>query len=247
MLFRLYQTAMAAGITRSGASGSCTYSPVPDKAQHPVAHVSFWNAARFANWLHNGQPTGPQNATSTEDGAYTITPTGIVGNSIVRNAPARWAITSENEWYKAACYQPAAQGGDADGYWLYGTSSNTISPLQANYLSSVLLGAVGMASYAPNFSGAFDMSGNVWEWNESIFASVNGSVRGVRGGIYGNIESPLTSDYRSPGRRPSDDTNASVGFRVVQIPSPGVCAVFASGVIGALSGSSRRTRTARSR
>ena len=41
-----------------------------DWADRPVNYVSFWDAARFANWLHNGQPTGAQGAGTTEDGAY---------------------------------------------------------------------------------------------------------------------------------------------------------------------------------
>ena len=49
-------------------------------------NVSFWNALRFSNWLHNGQPIGAQGNGTTEDGAYTITALGITSNSITRNA-----------------------------------------------------------------------------------------------------------------------------------------------------------------
>ncbi len=38
---------------------------------------------------------------------------------------ANFFIPSEDEWYKAAYYQPADQGGDTDNYWLYPTASNT--------------------------------------------------------------------------------------------------------------------------
>jgi hypothetical protein len=72
-----------------------------------VDFVSFWNALRFANWLHNGQPRGLQDETTTEDGAYTLTPTGIVNNTITRNPGAVVFLPSENEWYKAAYYDPA--------------------------------------------------------------------------------------------------------------------------------------------
>jgi hypothetical protein len=37
-----------------------------------VNHVSWYDAVRFANWLHNGQPTGAQDNTTTEGGAYTL-------------------------------------------------------------------------------------------------------------------------------------------------------------------------------
>ena len=61
------------GITQSGVSGSFTYAVKPNMGDKPVNFVSFNDAMRFANWLHNGQPTGIQNAASTETGAYTIT------------------------------------------------------------------------------------------------------------------------------------------------------------------------------
>ncbi len=58
------------GIVRSGSSGSYTYSVAADWANRPVCYVSWGDAARFANWLHNGQPTGPQDLTTTESGSY---------------------------------------------------------------------------------------------------------------------------------------------------------------------------------
>ena len=107
------------GITRSGSAGSYTYAPVAGRENNPVNFVSFWDATRFANWLHNGQGNG-----DTETGAYTLTPSGISANTITRNAGWRWAVTSEDEWHKAAYHQPASAGGDNDDYWLYPTQSN---------------------------------------------------------------------------------------------------------------------------
>jgi hypothetical protein len=57
-------------IKRQGTSGSYTYSVASDWADRPVNYVSWGDAARFANWLHNGQPTGAQDLTTTEDGSY---------------------------------------------------------------------------------------------------------------------------------------------------------------------------------
>jgi formylglycine-generating enzyme required for sulfatase activity len=129
--YALYNTQMAsdlniAGIARSGVSGSYSYRVI-GSANHPVTYVSWGDAARFSNWLHNGQPTGAQNVSTTEDGAYTLNgaTTNAALNSITRNAGAKWFIPSENEWYKAAYHQPAAQGGDADNYWAYPTRTNS--------------------------------------------------------------------------------------------------------------------------
>ena len=129
--YALYNTSMAtdlniAGITRSGASGSYSYSVI-GSANHPVTYVSWGDAARFSNWLNNGQPTGAQGPGTTETGAYTLNgaTSNAALNAVSRNSGATWFIPSESEWYKAAYYQPAAQGGDADNYWLYPTGTNS--------------------------------------------------------------------------------------------------------------------------
>ena len=73
--YGLYSTLMGdilnygANIQRTGSSPNYSYSVAADWANRPVNYVSFWDAARFANWLHNGQPTGPQGPGTTEDGA----------------------------------------------------------------------------------------------------------------------------------------------------------------------------------
>ena len=218
----LYDGNMASstgGITRSGFIGAFFYSTVPGRANNPVNFVSFWDAARFANWLHNGQPTGPQNASTTEGGAYTLTPTALANNIVTRNAGWRWAVTSENEWYKAAYHQPASQGGDGDNYWLYPTSSNTIAPAQANYTSAIG-NTTPVGSYAANFYGAFDMAGNLWEWNEAVIMV---SARGLRGGSFGAGDINLRPDAR--GRFEAPIGGASFGFRLVRIPPPVACSI----------------------
>jgi hypothetical protein len=111
-------------IERTGTIGNYSYRVASDRANRPVNYVSFWDACRFANWLHNGQPTGAQDLTTTEDGAYLLNGyTGYDGRWIVRKAGWRWAVTSEDEWYKAAYYKG---GGTNAGYWSYPTQSDTM-------------------------------------------------------------------------------------------------------------------------
>ena len=113
--YGLYNTSMgtdlnSAGIARSGASGGYTYAVI-GSGNRPVTYVSWYDSARFANWLGNGQQTGGQVAGNTETGAYTLT-----GNTglIARNAGWTYSLPSENEWYKAAYHQPVSLGGDTD-------------------------------------------------------------------------------------------------------------------------------------
>ncbi|MBK7950726.1 MAG: SUMF1/EgtB/PvdO family nonheme iron enzyme [Deltaproteobacteria bacterium] len=97
-------------IRRTGDPGSYHYTVFASRDARPINFVSLYDAMRFANWLHNGQPTGPQDVTTTEDGAYTITAEGVVANVIVRNAGARHSLPTEDEWYKAAYFDPVTGG-----------------------------------------------------------------------------------------------------------------------------------------
>jgi sulfatase modifying factor 1 len=216
--FNLYNTNMAVGlggITRSGAPGSFTYSTISGRANRPVNFVSFSDAVRFANWLHNGQGNG-----DTETGAY---------DGTTRNAGWQWAVTSEDEWYKAAYHQPASAGGPVNNYWLYATSSNTIQRSQANY-GNHIGDITPVGSYAANYYGAFDMGGNVWEWNE---ASVNnGLYRRLRGGSFSVGGDGLRAD--SPNAIPPWSEHESIGFRVSHVPGPGVIAALAMAGLGVL-------------
>jgi formylglycine-generating enzyme required for sulfatase activity len=209
------------GITRSGTSSNFTYAVKPFMEDKPVNFVNWFSAARFCNWLHNGKQTGPQGPGTTEDGAYTLTgPTNVTlpGSHPIhgvngRNAGAKFHVPSENEWYKAAYHQPAAQGGDADNYWFYPTQSNSNSPPTvatadgtgrinndsaniANYdngadwneqdgnVTAVGSGGLGSASYY----GAYDMGGNVAEWTEE---SASPTERVTRGGSWSITVSDL--------------------------------------------------------
>jgi formylglycine-generating enzyme required for sulfatase activity len=228
-LFNLYNTDMAGsfgGITRSGSAGSYTYATVSGRENNPVNFVSFWDATRFANWLHNGQGSG-----DTENGAYTLGGvTNPMNSSVTRNAGWQWAVTSENEWYKAAYHQPASVGGDSDNYWLYPTQSNTVpTTAQANFFGNGINNTTPVGSYAANYYGTFDMGGNVWEWNEAI---ISGSNRGILGGSFNDGSNYLRANSRVLSFPTNEFTMG--GFRVSQVPGPSSAALLAIGGLGAL-------------
>lgn len=123
-------TSLRGGIVRNGIPGSYTYTTKPGFADKPASGFSWADAARYCNWLHNGAPTGSQGQATTEDGAYDLS---RPLTDIVRKPGARWFLPTQNEWYKAAYYDPIDPGADAMGtpdYWNYPTRSDD-PPVQA--------------------------------------------------------------------------------------------------------------------
>lgn len=224
-----------AGITRSGSSGSCNYSVMNNSgnsANRPITYVSWFDAARFSNWMANGQGSG-----STETGAYTLNG-ATSGNAVAKNAGAAWYIPNENEWYKAAYYDQTLNAGSG-GYSLYPTQSNTIpgnvvgaTVNEANFNDgeySVTQSAIysssqnyltdgGAFSGSASACGTFDQGGDVWEWND--LTGTAGSVRGSRGGSWnssGGVD--LQSSHRNVDISPGSEIR-DFGFRVASVPEP---------------------------
>jgi formylglycine-generating enzyme len=190
-------------ITRTGSEGNYTYSVVGD-GNVPVTLATWGDAARFCNWLQNGQPTGPQGIGTTETGAYTLD--GRTDNdslmAVTRNPYATYYLPSENEWFKAAYYKG---GGANAGYWNFPTKSD--SP-PSNLLSATgtnnanfnysdpanCLTPVGAFASSPGPYGTFDMGGSVHQWSEG---NVSNSWRVARGAAYCDSDAwPMSSNYR---------------------------------------------------
>jgi formylglycine-generating enzyme required for sulfatase activity len=238
--YGLYNTSMWSNvqgckISRSGASGSYTYSVASDFANRPVNYVGWGDSARFANWLHNGQPTGSQGLTTTEDGSYYLN--GATSNTLLlavsRESDGTWAIPSEDEWYKAAYYKG---GGTGAGYWDYPTSSNTLpgkdmadaSGNNANYSGGYLYPywrtVVGEFQNSDSPYGTFDQGGNVLEWNEAVI----GLYRGDRGGSFGLDNEPYLAASGRAYYSPAGE-DYTIGFRVSEVPEPASMALLVLG------------------
>jgi sulfatase modifying factor 1 len=241
----------------SGSAAGSKYAARTDMGDKPVIFVNWFDAARVANWLHNGGltygTTGTTASAPQNTGAYTLG-TANSGTSFTRNLGAQYFIPTENEWYKAAYYK----GGSTNaGYWDYATQSNTDPTAVTSGttgIGSASTGTIGSGTgnFAnfnltadwnsqdgnvttvgtngrPSAYGAFDMGGNLAEWNETLI----GSSRGVRGG---NWSSGGAFSLSSSGRAsldPSFELNALQGFRLaslVAVPEPSTWVMGLAGI-----------------
>ena len=233
--YSLYNTHMGSdargGITRSGSSGSYSYSAKTDMGDKPVNFVSWFDAARVSNWLMNGATS----SSSTETGAYTLVSGQTSGTAPAVNSGATFYVPTEDQWYKAAYYKG---GGTSAGYWNYATQSD--SDPTAVTAGSTGIGSAGSSGNFANFDyaadwnslngnvttvgtnggpsvyGAFDMSGNLNEWNDHTGAA--GSSRGVRGGDWTGLAFNVSSSF-SVSDSPSFESSG-LGFRLASpVPS----------------------------
>jgi len=202
-------------------------------AAKPATNVSLNEAARFVNWLNTS--TGNQAAykfttSGVNDDIELWTP-GDAGwdvNNQYRNSLAKYFLPSENEWYKAAFYDPNKSGGA--GYWDYATGSDTgpIATTGGTVAGTAVYGrtypdgpadvanAGGLSKY-----GVMGLGGNANEWLESFLAADDDNpLRGIiRGGTWFNSTADpfLSSSSRTDGS--ANLENGGVGFRVASLSS----------------------------
>jgi sulfatase modifying factor 1 len=217
--YSLYNVGMGSGaggisFDPLAASGS-KYAVRSNMGDKPVSNVSWFDAARVSNWLMNGATS----SSSTETGAYTLVSGQISGTAPAVNPGATFYVPSDDQWYKAAFYKGA---GTNAGYWEYATqvtgtaptavnatptgngTSGGVSPLTTGNFANwnrdadwnsldgntTTVGTNG----GPSAYGTFDMSGNMFEWNDLTGAA--GSLRAIRGGGWSWFRSDfLSSDF----------------------------------------------------
>ena len=231
--FSLYNGDLRVGITRNGTSGSYVYAVKAGMSDKPVIFVSWFDAARVANWLTNGATE----TSSTESGAYTLVNGQVSGTAPARNEGANFYIPTQHEWYKAAFYKGS---GTNSGYWKYSTQSD-IAPSEsagygpygnsANYNQWPGGGVTAVGrNGGPSAYGAYDMSGNASEWNDwDATASVN---RVRRGGDWADSLSFYVSSKGSVINLPNFE-GVNAGFRLaspVAVPEPSTWVMAAGGL-----------------
>ena len=204
LFYPAMETNARGGIRRHGKPGSYTYSVKPLMGDKPVVYVSFLSACRYCNWLHNGKPRPRcrrMTPSTTEDGTYDLT--AIVGggwpapSQIVRKQGATYFLPNENEWYKAAYYEPTRPGFDPtkpisssnSPYWNYGTRSDMLPiPALASSIGDVANGFIGNVT---NY-----LKGAEWDSDQdgTVERSENGNVTTVESGGFPNVSYYGVSD-----------------------------------------------------
>jgi formylglycine-generating enzyme required for sulfatase activity len=197
--------------------------------------------------MHNGQPTGAQDTSTTEDGSYYLNGATLYALAVTRKPNATWVIPSEDEWYKVAYHKNDDVTGN---YWDYPTGTNEVpnngnpggdTGNSANFWdgSDYTIGSpyyrtnAGFFGLSDSPYGTFDQGGNVWEWNEAIF--YGGSYRGVRGGSFdGDVGhyGGQHASFRNGGDDPTIEYHDIIGFRVAEVPEPATILMFLLASVG---------------
>ena len=227
----MYSNANGCGIQQLG-NATDGYTYVASKGDNmPVNFVSVYDAMRFCNWVTSG---------NTEVGIYMFN--GQVNDiSLVVRNDAAWqaggvAIASLDEWYKAAFYN-----GSTGQYSTYANGKDTITTAEANFNNAV--GAItDVFTYeTTSFYGVLDMSGNVYEWTETISS---GSNVYRRGGSFSSTASILASSSNNSSVATYEGDG--FGFRVsslTPIPEPGTYAAIFGTIAFALTAYRKRSIT----
>ncbi len=244
-LYNVQMTTDALGginFSAAAAIGS-KYSVKAGRANNPVVFVSFFDAARFVNWLHNGQGSA-----NTEDGTYRLdggTPIPSNADFVQRKITGSWCLPTRDEWYKAAYHK---NDGVTDHYWDYPTSSDavpasdqppgTTSPNQSNTANFKL--DDGMAN---GFNDGYAVTGSPFQVPGTNYLTDAGAytlaqspygtfdqggnvwewnenspvleARGVAGGSWINDASLLAASA-SNATIAANETN-TIGFRVARV------------------------------
>lgn len=240
------------GITRNVVGGQYQYTATSPTS--PITNVSWTMAARFVNWLNNGEPTITSDPTAWNNalntGAYGLSTArlntdGTTVPRAINTTPAltaKYFLPSADEWTKAAFYNPAGAG--SWNTWQTGVNSPT--PAQTSVASASNNAAVygtGVATpgYAalpvgsiPNSQspyGLYDMLGNVTEMTDTANAS---NAWFAVSGNYAVAAASITG-WNINNNRYLTAISSANGFRVAgvaAVPEPETITLAAFGIVG---------------
>ncbi len=184
--------------TRGGLPTGTNYS----MDTHPMVRVSWYGSVAYCNWLSQWQGLTPCYNMGAANWPLVIAPPTSGG----------YRLPTEAEWERAAAW-------DGSKHWIYSFMSDTNPSGTANrcndYNSGTYDNPLGLTTepytspvgwfngvnVSPNGSvttvnspspvGAYDLSGNVWEWTHDWYSSTYYS-----GGSMTNPTGPATGSYR---------------------------------------------------
>ena len=223
-------------ITKATASGMANVTAGPWTGNQPAATISWYEAAAFVNFLNTNSGKTAAYDLTFSSGSWSMALWSSEqawtagGTNLYRNKNAFYFLPSENEWYKAAYYNPAGTN-----YFLYPTGSDTAPTTVASgtnagtavYNNAASVPALVNSAGGLSPYGTMGQGGNVWEWNESAFDGTNSSsseYRAYRGGGWANGVNELRYS-----NRPFDSPlleDSIVGFRVASVPEPSTYALL---------------------
>jgi hypothetical protein len=208
----------------------------------PATGVSWNEAARFVNWLNTSSNSSAayKFETGGANDNIALWQPGDAGYNAVnpfRNSNAKYFLPSEDEWYKAAYYDPsrsaylsfATGSGWAPTAVASGTTRGTAVYRQSlNTGPADITDAGGLSPY-----GTMGQSGNLAEWSESGFTAPNDSAvedRVIRGGLWHSSARSI-SVFNRANISPTAVT-ISLGFRVAAVPEPSAAILALLGLMG---------------
>ena len=238
-------------IAKATASGMADVTAGAWTGNQSAAYINWYEAAAFVNWM---------NTSSGYQAAYNLTFSGswsmklwsssdawtLGGTNLYRHKRAFYFLPGENEWHKAAYYNPSGSnyfdyptGSDtAPSAVASGTNAGTAVYNSATFNPAMVNSAGGLSAY-----GTMGQGGNVEEWSETASDGTNSSSsedRAIRGGCWFDSKFELSSLDRSRGNAPSSE-GAGIGFRVASVPEPSTYALLLMTGAGALWWARRRS------
>lgn len=222
------------GITFSAAAVSGgKYALKPGFATVPVVYVTWFSAARFANWVSHGRLANPA---TMETGAYQLDDR-TSGALVPRSLSAVISLPSADEWAKAAQYD-----GDTGGWLSWPVLANPPPNPAGNYGGTSGPVAVGSYPDSVSASGCLDMLGNVVEMTDTTDPLAAGSYQAFSGS-WATPTADLNrwvAGHEPRQYRAGTASTATIGFRLVAVPEPATVRLAVAGLLALAAWAARR-------
>ena len=200
-----------ATVTTADANIETGTNPDPYTGSQPTASVSWYEAAKFANWLTSGDALL---------GAYQFsdatTFTGVDRATALSTYQTIYVIPNEDEWYKAAYLKS-----DGSGYTDYTTGDTAPTAGIDSNFGNVNTAPWNVGSGSVENNGTYDMGGNVQEWSETPYFSGGDHTAGLKpyGGDY-TSGSPIKLYWGGNSYSSTSGEFDTLGFRVASLSLP---------------------------